>query len=224
MQTFLMAGTLQILSTDSRPFEDRTEAGKLLGESLSFPQDEKPVVLGIPRGGLVVAAALAEVLEAEVDAVFTLKIGFPGNPEFAIGSVSEGGLFHVDPEFVEKMSIGKFVEEEKRLRFAELTRRSKLIRKHRPRIPLAGRTVVLTDDGVATGTTARAALEEVRREDPDRLIAAFPVGDEGAIEQLAKLTDEMICLRCPETFRAVGQFYRDYRQVGDEEVLHIFMR
>lgn len=218
-----MTRRLQILSTDSRPLEDRRSAGRLLGEALSFLRDERPVILGIPRGGLVVAAALAAVLKAEVDAAFTLKIGFPGNPEFAVGAVSEGGLFHVDKEFVEKMGIGEFIEEERAAKLGELTRRTNLIRRHRPRIPLAGRTVIVTDDGVATGTTARAALEAVRRESPGRLLGAFPVGDEGAIEQLAKLTDEMICLRCPETFRAVGQFYRDYRQVSDEEVERIFM-
>ncbi len=219
-----MPERLRILSTDSRPFEDRVEAGRLLGEALSFLRDESPVVLGIPRGGLVVAVALAKVLEAEVDAVFTLKIGFPGNPEFAIGSVSEGGRFHVDEEFVEKMGIGEFIEEEKKAKLAELTRRTELIRRHRPRIPLAGRTVVVTDDGVATGTTARAALEAVRRESPRKLTAAFPVGDEGAVEKLAELADEVLCLRCPEDFRAVSQFYRDYHQVSDEEVERIFMR
>jgi predicted phosphoribosyltransferase len=219
-----MAERLRILSTDSRPFADRAEAGRLLGEALSFLRVEEPVVLGIPRGGLVVAAALAGALEAKVDAVFTLKIGFPGNPEFAVGSVSEGGRFHVDEKFVEKMGIGKFVEEEKKSRLAELIRRSEVIRRHRPRIPLAGRAVVVTDDGVATGATARAALEMVRREVPRKLIGAFPVGEEGAVAELAELTDEMICLRCPEEFRAVSQFYRDYRQVGDEEVERIFMR
>ncbi len=218
-----MTGRLRILSTDSRPFEDRRSAGRLLGEALPSLRDKKTVVLGIPRGGLVVAAALAGVLEAEVDAVFTLKIGFPGNPEFAVGSVSEGGSFHINETFVEKMGIGEFVEEERLVRLAELTRRAELIRRYRPRIPLAGRTVVVTDDGVATGTTARAALEAVRREGPGRLIGAFPVGEEGAVAMLAELTDEMICLRCPETFRAVGQFYRDYHQVDDEEVVRIFM-
>ena len=122
MQTFLVAGTLQILSTDSHPFEDRGSAGRLLGKALSFLGDEEPVVLGIPRGGLVVAAALAAVLKAELDAVFTLKIGFPGNPEFAVGSVSEGGRFHVGEEFIEKMGIGKFVEKERLAKLTELPR------------------------------------------------------------------------------------------------------
>jgi len=215
-------GSLRIVSDEATAFEDREEAGRLVGEALARLRDLDPVVLGIPRGGLVVALGAAKVLGAELDAIFALKLRFPGNLEVAVGAVAEGGLVLVNESFVEKMGIGDAMEEEKEQRLGELTRRAELIRNHRRRVPLAGRTVIVTDDGVATGSTTRAAFRAVRQERPRRLIGAFPVGDRGAIEQLAGEVDEMVCLRCPPSFRAVSQFYRSFPQVETEEVLRIF--
>lgn len=215
-------GDLRILDRDSRPFEDRREAGRLLGEGLRHLQGRSPVVLGIPRGGLAVAHALAEVLEAEFDALFSLKIGFPGNPELAVGAVAEGGNVYINGDYVEKMGLGPFVAEEKERKLAELARRAEMIRRMRPRIPLTARTVVVTDDGVATGATVRAAFRALRQEGPGRLVGAFPVGPEGAMEKLAEETDELLCLRCPPDFMAVGQFYRNFPQLEEEEVEALF--
>lgn len=215
-------GKLRIVSGEARAFEDREEAGLLLGEALVHLRDLNPVVLGIPRGGLVVARAAAGILGAELDAIFALKLRFPGNLEVAVGAVAEGGQIVVNERFVEKMGIGDALEEEKEKRLGEISRRAELIRKHRRRVPLAGRTVIVTDDGVATGSTTRAAFRAVRQERPRKLIGAFPVGDRGAIEKLAEETDEMICLRCPPSFRAVSQFYRAFPQVETEEVVRIF--
>jgi len=215
-------GSLRIVSAEITAFENREEAGSLLGEALAHLRGLNPVVLGIPRGGLVVARAAAKVLGAELDAIFALKLRFPGNLEVAVGAVAEGGQIVVNERFVEKMGIGDALEEEKEKRLEELARRAELIRKHRRRVPLAGRTVIVTDDGVATGSTTRAAFRAVRRERPRKLIGAFPVGDRGAIEKLAGETDEMICLRCPPSFRAVSQFYRTFPQVETEEAARIF--
>lgn len=209
---------LRIVSRGCAPFRDRTEAGTLLGEELTALRKEEPVVLGIPRGGLIVARSLASVLNAPLDAIFAIKVGFPGNPELAVGALSEGGGRFFNTAFIERMGISGAVEREAAARSAELLRRTELIRRHLPRIPLSGRTVIVVDDGVATGSTTRAALRAVRSSAPRRLIGAVPVGEEGAVEILAEETDEMICLRCPPDFRAVSQFYRSFPQLSDEEV------
>jgi putative phosphoribosyl transferase len=214
---------MRIVSRDSAPFEGRAEAGRLLAAELDLPGEEIPVVLGIPRGGLIVAHSLARSLNAPLDAVFVLKIGLPGNPELAVGAVSEGGEALLNEQFIERMGIRDPVEQERKKQAAELTRRADLIRRLRPRVPLAGRTVIITDDGVATGYTTRAAFRSVRREAPRKIIGAVPVGDEGAIEKLADEADDMVCLRCPPAFLAVSQFYRQYPQVTDEEIVRLFL-
>jgi len=213
---------LRIVSRESVPFEDRWEAGVLLAEELREFRDDDPVVLGIPRGGLVIAHAVANALGASMDAVFALKLGFPGNPEVAVGAVSERGGEFLSESFIRRMGIGEEVAREKARQSAELARRAGLIRNCLPRVPLSGRTVIVTDDGVATGATTKAALRSVRHSNPRKLVGAIPVGEEGAIEKLSGETDEMICLRCPPDFRAVSQFYRQYPQVTDGEMEDIF--
>lgn len=215
-------GALRILSRASRQFEDRDEAGRLLGEALTDLKGSDPLVLGIPRGGLVVARSLAAVLGADFDALFSLKIGAPGNPELAVGAVAEGGSTFISEAYVRQMGLESYVKEERSRKNAELERRSALVRKIRPRIPPRGRTVIVTDDGVATGATTKAAIRALRAENPARLVAAFPVGPDGAMEKLAAEADELVCLRCPEDFMAVGQFYRTFRQVENGEVEALF--
>jgi predicted phosphoribosyltransferase len=215
-------GTLTVLSRSDRSFEDRAEAGRLLGKALLHLRETSPLVLGIPRGGVVVARSIAEVLDAEFDAFFSLKIGAPGNPELAVGAVAEGGGIFVSAPYVERMGLEGFVEREQSAKRAEIGRRAALVRKLRPRASPAGRTVIVTDDGVATGATVKAAIGALRREGPSRIVGAFPVGPEGAMEKLAEETDELVCLRCPGGFMAVGQFYRNFKQVEDAEVEALF--
>lgn len=215
-------GTLRILSRSNEPFRDRKEAGRLLARHLGDYRGQKTVVLGIPRGGIIVAQELAHTLQADMDIVLAHKLRTPGHLELAMGSVSEDGKLFLNEEVVQELGIGQvYIQQEKARQLAEIRRRTEIFRRGRPGVPLAGRTVIVTDDGVATGATTQAALWAVKMEKPEKLIAAFPVGPEDTITRLAKDVDEMICLRTPPMFAAVGQFYIHFGPVEDEEVLEI---
>ncbi len=213
---------LRILSHTSELFKDRQEAGELLARELAEFQGRRVVVLGIPRGGIIVARELARRLQADLDIVLAHKLRTPGQTELAMGSVSEDGRLFLNEEIVREMGIGEaYIQQEKARQMAEIRRRTDLFRRVSPKVPLAGRTVIITDDGVATGATTQAAFWAVRLEKPEKLIAALPVGPEDTISRLAEDVDEMICLRTPPFFAAVGQFYRRFEPVEDEEVLKI---
>lgn len=215
-------GKLRILSRSQEPFQDREEAGKLLSRELTSFHGQNAVVLGIPRGGIVVARELARALEADLDVILSRKLRTPGHEELAMGSVAEDGTLFLNEPIIQKLGIEKaYIEREKAHQLAEITRRTELIRRIRPKVHLKGRIVIVTDDGVATGATTQAALWAVRLEYPERLIAALPVGPEDIVTRLAKDVDEMICLRTPPLFAAVGQFYRHFYPVEDEEMLRI---
>ena len=213
---------LRILSHTSELFKDRQEAGELLSRELAQFQGRRVVVLGIPRGGIIVAQELARVLEADMDIVLAHKLRTPGHAELAMGSVAEDGRLFLNEEVVRELGLGEaYIQQEKARQMAEIRRRTELFRHGHPKVPLAGRTVIITDDGVATGATTQAALWAVRLEKPEKLIAALPVGPEDTIMRLAEDVDEMICLRTPSLFVAVGQFYVRFEPVEDEEVLEI---
>ena len=213
---------LRILSRSSAPFTDREEAGKLLGRELSEYRGQNVVVLGIPRGGIVLARGIARELGAEIDIVLAHKLGTPGHQELAMGSVSEDGRLFLNQGVVREFDVSELsIQQEKARQLAEIKRRTDLIRRIKPKIPLQGRIVIVTDDGVATGATTQAALWAVRLEQPKKLIAAMPVGPEDTISRLAEDVDEMLCLRVPPLFAAVGQFYQQFGPVADEEVLSI---
>jgi putative phosphoribosyl transferase len=215
-------GNLRILSRSRERFRDRREAGELLAAELGRYRGKKAVVLGIPRGGMVIAAGLGRALDAEVDIVLAHKLRTPGQAELAMGSVSENGKLFLNMEVVRGLDIGEvYIQEEKARQMAEIARRTGLFRSVRPRVDLAGRTVIVTDDGVATGATFQAALWAVRLEKPARLVAALPVGPEETIARLSEDVDEMVCLRTPPFFSAVGQFYTRFDPVEDEDVLRI---
>ncbi len=217
-----LVAKLRILSYSSEPFRDRKEAGRLLADELSEYRGQKAVVLGIPRGGIIVAREIARALNAELDIVLAHKLRTPGHEELAMGSVAEDGKLFLNPEVVQELRIGDtYIQQEKVRQLAEIKRRTEMIRRARPKIPLAGRIVIVTDDGVATGATTQAALWAVRLEQPEKLIAAMPVGPEDTIRRLAEDVDEMLCLRAPPLFAAVGQFYQQFYPVGDEDVLKI---
>ena len=218
-------GKLRILSRSDEPFQDREEAGRLLAAELSEYKGQNTVVLGVPRGGVVVARELASGLDAELDIVLAHKLRTPGYGELAMGSVAEDGKLFLNQDVVGPMGVADvYIQEEKARQLAEIKRRAGLFRHARPKIPLKGRIAIVTDDGVATGATTQAALWAVRMEQPARLIAAIPVGSEETIRRLSNDVDEMLCLRCPPTFSAVGQFYREFYSVEDEDVLAILKK
>ena len=215
-------GKVRIISNSSEPFADREEAGRLLAAELSGYRGQKAVVLGIPRGGVIIAREISRALRADIDIVLARKLRTPGHEELAMGSVTEDGKLFLNRELVEELGIGEdYIQREKLQQMTEMKRRTELIRRVRPRIPLEGRIVIVTDDGVATGATTQAAFRAVRSEQPEKLIAAVPVGPEDTIIGLAKDVDEMICLRSPPLFAAVGQFYQRFDPVEDEDVLKI---
>lgn len=215
-------GKTYIMSRSAAPFADRLEAGRLLARELEGLRAEHPVVLGIPRGGVVVAAEIADHLGAELDIVLSRKIGAPGNPELAIGAIAEDGRLFLDEQLARRVGASApFIAREQGRQLEEIARRVALFRKVRPKIPLLSRTVIVADDGLATGATMQAALWAVHRDRPRSTVAAVPVGAADTVERLSRSADALFCLRVPEDFGAVGRFYRVFDQVEDEEVLAI---
>ena len=212
-------GNLKIISRSSNPFTDRIEAGELLGQELLDLRGSDAVVLGIPRGGVIVAREIAKAIYAEVDILLSRKLRAPGNPELAIGAVGENGGIYLSGG-AEYMRVTKdYIQAERDYQMAEIERRAQLFRAVRPRVQLEGRVVVVTDDGVATGSTMLAALWSAREEKPARLIAALPVAPEETLRTISQSADETICLRAPALFMAVGQFYERFEQIEDDELV-----
>jgi len=201
-------------------FRDRAEAGRLLGERLSGrvgPRDV--VVLGLPRGGVPVARQVARALGAPLDVFLVRKLGFPGQPELAMGAIASGGVRVLNEEIVRELRldeqvIGGVAEREG----AELARRELAYRGDRPPLDLGGRTVVLVDDGLATGATMRAAVEAVRARGPRAVVVAVPTAPPHAVRELQAGVDELVALLQPEPFHAVGLWYENFREVPDDEV------
>lgn len=211
-----------VIDHSSGRFDDRAWAGKELARALGKIDAQETVVLGIPRGGVVVAQYLAREVGASLDIILARKIGAPGNPEFAVGAISEDGHVYLNQEYARQAGADEaYIEGEKQRQMAEIKRRAAIFRKVHPQIPLKDRTVIVTDDGVATGATFEAALWSVRCEKPRKLIAAIPVGPEDTLRRLAQEADDLVCLRMPETFYALSQFYVHFEQVDDERVLEI---
>jgi putative phosphoribosyl transferase len=203
-------------------FADRTEAGQRLGAALSDLHFVEPVVLALPRGGVPVALEVARALGAPLDIVMVRKIGLPGQPEVALGAVVDGDRpdLEVNADIaqqagVDRLDIVKLAEPE----LAEITRRRVLYMAGRKPVPLAGRTAIIVDDGIATGATIRVALRTVRRQAPARLVLAVPVAAPEALVPLRSLADDVICLLTPERFSAVGAYYADFAQVSDNDVI-----
>jgi putative phosphoribosyl transferase len=217
-----MMSKLRVVSNSSEPFKDREEAGKLLAHELIEYKGQKAVVLGILRGGIVIADIIARELEADLDIVLAHKLRTPGHEELAMGSVSEDGEVFLNPQIVQDIQMPEsFIEKEKDIQLAEIKRRSEVFRRVKQKIPLKDRIVIVTDDGIATGATTQATFWAVHSEQPKKLIAAIPVGPMDNIKRLSKDVDEMICLRAPPLFYAVGQFFMKFNQVEDEDVLNI---
>lgn len=204
-------------------FADRQEAGQRLAAALR-ERDYGGAglrVLGIPRGGVVVAAEVARALDAPLDVVIARKLRAPYQPELAIGAVVSGDATPiVNPELARATgATPDYLEQEVAYQRGEIERRLRLYRGDRPPPDLAGRTAVVIDDGIATGYTFRAALEALRRQRVERLVAAVPVAPRESLALLSRLADDVVCLATPEPFLAVGVWYRDFEQSTDEEVI-----
>jgi putative phosphoribosyl transferase len=204
-------------------FRDRVEAGQLLARELSWLRDEKSViVLGVPRGGVVVANEVAKALHAPLDVYITRKLGAPHNPELAIGALASDGSAFLDPDAMRSPGVtDEYVQSEIARQRKEIARRMTSYRGARPAPDLHDKTVVLVDDGVATGATVLASLRAIRQHRPKQLILAVPVGAADSIASLQKEADRVICLYSPEVFWAVGSFYSDFHQTLDEEVIQM---
>ena len=207
------------------PFQDRRDAGRQLGRRMAPFAGRGVVVLGLPRGGVPVAAEVARAVGAPLDVVLVRKLGLPRRPELAMGAVGEDGVIVVNDDVVRagRVDEATFDDVERRER-AELDRRARQLRGDRPRLPLEGRTAVVVDDGVATGATARAACAVARAHGAARVVLAVPVGSPRALQEIAPVVDEVVCLESPERFAAVGQAYADFRPTEDDEVLALLRR
>ena len=204
-------------------FPDRTEAGRRLAERLRHFKDQQPVVLALPRGGVPVAYEVARVLEAPLDLVLVRKIGAPFQPELAIGAVVDGERpeLVLNRDLISEYGIPEsYVESERQRQLSEIDRRQQYLA-GRPRAPIRDRTAIVIDDGIATGATMEAALHATRRAEPRRLVLAVPVAPPDTIERLRPEVDEVVCLLVPAFLGAIGSFYRDFRQLRDEDVIEL---
>jgi predicted phosphoribosyltransferase len=203
-------------------FRDREDAALRLAARLKGRDLHNPLVLAIPRGGVLIGSVLARELDADLDLILSRKLRAPGQPELAIGAISETGqmyLNHYAEEFTEL--LGNSLDEERNHQLAEIERRKSLFRSVRPQAPVAGRSVIVTDDGIATGSTMIAALKILQTQNPFEVIVAAPVASPDRLDQVARWCDEAICLYCPEGFLAISQFYDDFAQVDDEQVVEL---
>lgn len=201
-------------------FANREEAAHLLAEKLSVYQGKHPLILAIPRGAVPMGKIIADQLGGELDVVLVRKLGAPGNPEYAIGSVDESGHVTLNPD-TEAIVDEAYLEEEVRKQTETIHKRRALYTPIRPPIDPRGRTVIVVDDGIATGSTVLAALHALRRREPKKLIVATGVAPTESISRLEHVADEVVCLQAPSWFTAVGQFYDEFPQVSDEEVVRI---
>ena len=203
-----------------RPFADRREAGREVASRLrKYAGRDDTVVLALPRGGVPVAYEIAEALDAPLDIFVVRKLGMPGHPEYAMGAIASGGIRVISDDVIRWYGISPAaIEAVAREELAELERREREYRRGRPLVDLRGRTAILVDDGLATGSTMRAAVQAVRTLGPAKVVVAVPVGAPSTCEEFQDITDDTVCARTPEPFSAVGLWYRDFSQTSDEEV------
>ena len=200
-------------------FTDRVDAGKRLASALSNFSGKKGIVLAIPRGGVPVGYEIAKVLNLPLDVIIPRKIGTPDNPELAIGAVAEDGTAILDNNLIKYLGVSReYIKEETERQKQEITRRLKTYRQDTSYPNLKGLDVIVVDDGIATGSTMKAALASVKNRGAASITVAVPVGPPSTIEELEKIADRVVCLYTPEYFQAIGQFYTDFSQTSDEEV------
>jgi putative phosphoribosyl transferase len=206
------------MNEERLPFRDRRQAGRVLAEHLEHYRGRPNLlVLALPRGGVAVGFEVAHALQAPLEPFVVRKLGFPGQEEYAMGAIASGGVLVMNPfpgAIASPEEVAAVVEREQ----AELVRRERLYRGNGPASSLRDRAVIVVDDGLATGSTMRAAVQAIRKQNPARLVVAVPVGAEDTCEQLRAQADEVVCVATPNPFRAVGLWYRDFPQASDDEV------
>lgn len=209
-------------------YRDRAEAGDELADSVAAALGpgreirEEVVVLALPRGGVPVAAPVARALGAPLDVVLVRKLGIPGNPDLAMGAVAGGGVRVLNEGLIAELDIpDDWIRQEVEAQTAELERRGRRYRSDAPAVPVEGRTVVLVDDGIATGATVRAAVRAVRARGAKRVVVATPTAAQDSVRMLRREVDEIVCPHMPEPFRAVAVWYESFPQVTDDEVVRL---
>jgi putative phosphoribosyl transferase len=204
------------------PFENRAQAGRLLGAELAALHLDDPVVLALPRGGVPVGLEVARAIDAPLDLLLVRKIGVPWQPELAVAAVMDGTEPVVVVEQQVRAEAGvtlEYIDRRAKEELAEIERRRRTYLADRAPVSVAGRTAIVVDDGIATGTTVRAALRGLRQRGPARLILAVPVAPRDTVDELRKEVDDVVCLAQPSYFGAIGYFYRDFHQLSDDEVI-----
>jgi predicted phosphoribosyltransferase len=201
-------------------YQDRAEAGRILAGHLQAYADRPDViVLALPRGGVPVGFEVARALRVPLDVFLVRKLGVPGHEELAMGALASSGVRVLNRDVVRALAIPEdVIAEVTANEAAELQRRERTYRRNRPTPEVAGRTAILVDDGLATGSTMRAAVAALRRQDPSRIVVAVPVGSADTCDELAQEADEVVCTRRPDPFLAVGMWYEDFTQTSDDEV------
>lgn len=201
-------------------FRDRRHAGRVLGEKLQeYASRSDVIVLGLPRGGVPVAKEVAAALDAPLDVFVVRKLGVPRREELAMGAIASGGVLVLNDDVVRSLRIeSDVIEHTAAAEARELARREDLYRGNRPPLDLAGKVVILVDDGLATGSTMRAAIEAARRHDPAEVVAAVPVAAPATCEALRSIADKVVCAVTPRNLYAVGQWYRDFEQTSDGDI------
>jgi len=209
------------LSAEELTFSDRRDAGRKLAALLTnYANQDDVLVLGIPRGGVQVAFEIATRLSAPLDVFLLRKLGVPGEEELAFGAIASGGVRVLDHETIDAFAISEqAIERVTGMELRELHRRETAYRQGRPPLDVKGKTTILVDDGIATGSSMRAGVQALHQLHPRRIVVAVPVAPARAAEQLKAYIDEFVCLQTPVFFQAIGQFYDDFSQVPDEEVL-----
>jgi putative phosphoribosyl transferase len=202
-------------------FLSREQAAELLAHKLIQYKGRHPLVLAIPRGAVAMGSIIANLLDGELDIVLTHKLCAPMNPEYAIGAIDENGWVYISPEAASAGISPSYLEQEKDRQLDSLKHRRMRFKSGKKSAAVKGRITIVIDDGLATGATMIAALHAIRAREPAKLICAVPVAPPDTLERVSQLADEVICLQIPENFRSVGQFYRHFPQVEEDEVIQI---